>query len=276
MRGPDLGLTRYSEPMEFINGQLMEASTEPGNLMRQIHLASCGVTRAYALIAGTIGLDPIGGEIDNLRGIDYADEALRKPTVFVDIRTEYDRAVKACAEAVRSLMPESGARAVEEELREYARNSTNAVSVLDQIAAAGLAQAKIVAIMLENHDRKAHIGAQARTIMDRMHARILAAPGAFQRAIATDCALVELGELAIAGGSDAAAFRMATATIVSHFATTVDAAPDPLAQFCMSRMAAFKVLRILCRQVLEAGSAMKSGGDEATSVAGSIESAGGA
>jgi len=252
LQGPGL-VPSVSSPVEtLVQEALKYRSTDPGNVLWQIHLASAGLTRAFSLMSGTVGLEPVGDELGALKRVAYQAADIDKPNAFLEIRAECDRAVKACAHAAKTLAPEAIRPKIDKILAEYATQASAGTHV-GQAAAAARAQVMIVAAWLSSHPRRSELLLQVDMALARMNSRLATSPGELQTIICADAALTEMLAAAVAAGPNGFMFRDAVRGVLAELAAQDRASAEPLAQLRSTRASAFGMARILSHQFLEAG-----------------------
>jgi hypothetical protein len=253
LRGPGLAVGRKSAIDDYVEGQLGLLTDLPADMLRQAHLATCGITRLYFVMAGTVGSDPVGDELDRLQRIVYDAEGVADLRGLAEFNAEFDRSVQACARAVRALAEEGADRQVDVALAAYSAESSRGASPLEQMARAARAQIKMLHAWLVSHPRSAELTLQADAALRRMKARTAVSPGDMQAVVCADCALVEMLAAVISAGPSGFEYSAAAGAAIERFSAADAASPDSLTQFRASRAAVYKMLWILSRQVRETG-----------------------
>jgi hypothetical protein len=172
LRGRDLAVRNESPLVIYLRSQLTSRSASTGEAFRRIHLATCGITRMFSVAAGTAGLQPLEGEMDRLRAIDYEDDVQLEDTkALAELRAEFDRSVRSCAKAVRRLASRRAEREIAEAEAAYARGSQAARRPYEALAAAARAQVQMVACLLRHHPRSAELAPALDSAIWRMKVR---------------------------------------------------------------------------------------------------------
>lgn len=230
-----------------------------GDSLWQIHLASYGIARSFSVLCGTSSLDATGNEIERLQSVTYSTENMLDPDVFVQIRPEYDRAVKSLADFLRNALPASAGADIDTALRNYGKSSYGSVGSAAPLAAGARAQVDLMSVWLQRHPKNDQLAVQIDTIVKRMESRMLMAPGDLQAAVASDIALAEMVHLAIVSGREAPAYAAAAGAAMSTLVSRVSGAGDSMAQLCASRIGVFEIVRVLMHQLLETGKSLPHG-----------------
>lgn len=253
LRGPGLAARDPSPVIAFLRNELSGHRADKRSALRHAHLASYGIARLFSLIAGTVGPEPVGDELAQLRKIKLSAMNLDDPEALVRLRGEFDRGLKSCAQAARDPARSGGESDIRKALADHDREASEARQPFARMAAAARAQVDLVASWLRHHPRGAEASVQVDAALRRMKARRALAPGDIQGIVSADYALAEVLATAVACGPGAFVYETAVDGVMSDLAAMDAAAEDPPAQLRAGRIAAFRMLWILYRQIREMG-----------------------
>lgn len=219
-------------------------------LIRQIHLATYGIARYAALVAGTTQMFSTTDE--RLRFKSALEATLLQPGKdYTELQTELRIAVESFAGAMAAVVPDAKAD-VDGVRARYIAAIAERPDLFGYLAAASKAQVDMAAAALRNHSRKADLAARLESILRRMNARQAVASGPVQRTVSRDYALAEMLAALVDFGPQGFTYRVAVDRALSDAAGADGAVTDAFAQLTVSRAVCCKLLRVLCWQAVNA------------------------
>jgi tetratricopeptide (TPR) repeat protein len=253
MREPEMKSPYSSDVIDLLHSRARMGRASAEEAIVRGNYATYGMARAYGMLTGSIGPEPIDDELDRLRKMSADAEGPIDARALLDLHMQSDKMLEDASRALTAMYPRA-ADDIGGAVAEYRRRLRSCDDEASKLAAASSAHMMALRAALGGHPRAAELQPALDIAARKMKARTAMAPGSLQEAIAADLASMELLAAAIAVGPGSFMFETAVRGVLSDLAAADVEIPDPLSQFSTSRAALFRMLWVFTAQGQEMGS----------------------